>query len=146
MLFAGLFDGTPEGKCLTQYFIFEVFSVSVFHLNSIILSYGKRGTLILWDFLSHDGAFTCCPHITNWLLCEVTLSCSAHPFLTLYFPFYFPIHASVWSGPIRSILFSCSVSSNFPTSFIRWGRWGSGERKSPFCKAQRWHSSSSSSS
>lgn len=47
MLFAGLFDGTPEGKCLTQYFIFEVFSVSVFHLNSIILSYGKRGTLIL---------------------------------------------------------------------------------------------------
>lgn len=100
-------------------------------------------------FLMHAFVFACGPHITNWLLCEVTLSCSAHPFLTLYFPFYFPIHASVGSGPIRSILLSCSVSSNFPTSFIRWGgwgRWGSGERKSPFCKAQRWHSSSSSSS
>lgn len=38
-------------------------------------------------FLMHAFVFACCPHITNWLLCEVTLSCSAHPFLTFLFIF-----------------------------------------------------------
>lgn len=89
-------------------------------------------------FLMHAFVFACCPYITNWLLCEVTLSCSAHPFLTLYFLFTYPRLRRIRTHQIHpTLLLSLLQLPHFLHQMRRMRKMGKWREKIPVLQSPK---------
>lgn len=89
-------------------------------------------------FLMHAFVFACCPHITNWLLCEVTLSCSAHPFLTLSVLFSYPRLRRIRTHQIHpTLLLSLLQLPHFLHQMRRMRKMGKWREKIPVLQSPK---------